>query len=290
MKGIVLAGGSGTRLFPLTGGVSKQLLPIYDKPMIYYPISVLMLAGIKDILIITTPEDKNSFERLLGNGGKFGVNVSYLLQRKPNGIAEAFIIAEDFIGDDSVTLILGDNIFYGHGLTSILLDAVKNNNGATIFGYQVKDPERYGVVTFDNKGNVKSIEEKPEKPDSNYAVTGLYIYDNQVCDLARKVSPSERGELEITCLNNEYIKRENIKFVGLGRGFTWLDTGTHRSLLEAGMFVETIENMQGYKIACLEEIGFNNGWISRESLRESMKKYAKTQYGSYLGEIVGNVR
>lgn len=290
MKGIILAGGSGTRLFPITEGVSKQLLPIYDKPMIYYPISVLMLAGIREVLIITTPEDQIMYQRLLGDGTKFGINISYATQSKPKGIAEAFLIGKNFISNDSVTLILGDNIFYGHGLRTLVKDAITNNTGATIFGYQVKDPERYGVVSFDKDGKVNSIEEKPSNPSSNYAVTGLYIYNNSVCNMINEIQPSERGELEITCINNLYMQNNDLKFVGLGRGYTWLDTGTHRSLLEAGMFVETIENMQGYKIACLEEIGFNNGWLSKELLLESAKKYSKTQYGTYLREIVENVK
>lgn len=290
MKGIILAGGSGSRLYPITHGVSKQILPIYDKPMIYYPLSVLMLAGIREILIITTPNDLINFQRLLGNGSDFGINIQYKIQEKPNGIAESFIIGEEFIDNDPVTLILGDNIFYGHGLRSKLINAAELNKGATIFGYQVKDPERFGVVDFSSSGEVNSIEEKPQNPLSNYAVTGLYIYDNDVCRIAKSIKPSPRGELEISCVNNEYIKNKNINFVGLGRGFTWLDTGTHSSLLEAGMFVETIEKMQGYKIACLEEIGYNNGWLSLKDLRNLKILNYKNDYSQYIKSIIEDDR
>ncbi|MDA7842770.1 glucose-1-phosphate thymidylyltransferase RfbA [Methylophilaceae bacterium] len=282
MKGIVLAGGSGTRLFPITQGVSKQLLPIYDKPMIYYPISVLMLAGIKDILIITTPEDQSNFQRALGNGEMFGVKLSYAVQPKPDGLAQAFIIGEEFINKDSVCLVLGDNIFWGQGLTSILKNAVNRKTGASIFGYQVLDPERFGVVAFDKNKKVISLEEKPTKPKSNYAVTGLYFYDNQVVDLAKKVKPSQRGELEITTLNQMYMEQGNLNVELLGRGFAWLDTGTCESLLEASSFVETIEKRQGYKIACLEEVAYNNGWLSNKKLKIIGNAYSKNSYGKHL--------
>jgi len=285
MKGIVLAGGAGTRLYPVTKGVSKQLLPIYDKPMIYYPISVLMLAGIQDILIITTPEDQSGFIRALGDGSDFGINLTYKVQPSPDGLAQAFIIGEDFIGDDSVCLVLGDNIFWGQGFTPILKSAANRNSGASVFGYQVKDPERFGVVAFDKNQKAISLEEKPEKPQSNFAVTGLYFYDNDVIEMAKKVKPSYRGELEITTLNQMYLERGDLNVELLGRGFAWLDTGTHESLLEAAMFVETIEKRQGYKIACLEEIAWNNGWITRSQLFDCGKKLEKNSYGRYLINI-----
>lgn len=288
MKGIVLAGGSGTRLYPITMGVSKQLLPIYDKPMIYYPISILMLAGIREILVITTPEDKSSFERLLGDGSQFGIKLEYAIQPSPDGLAQAFIIGEDFIGDDNVCLVLGDNIFWGQSLSPKLKHAVENarsGNGATVFGYQVKDPERFGVVEFDEQRRAISIEEKPKKPKSHYAVTGLYFYDNQVIEMAKQVKPSERGELEITTLNEMYLNQGKLNVEMLGRGYAWLDTGTHESLLEAAQFVETIEKRQGYKIACLEEIAYNQGWLSRSSLEERAKLMAKNSYGQYLNAL-----
>ena len=283
MKGIVLAGGSGTRLYPITRGVSKQLLPIYDKPMIYYPISVLMLAGIRDILIITTPEDSDSFKRLLGNGSSYGVNISYAIQPKPEGLAQAFIIGEEFIGKDNVCLILGDNIFYGQGFTPILKKVIDNNIGATIFGYKVKDPERFGVVEFEaDSWKVLSLEEKPAHPKSNYAATGLYFYNNEVCQIAKTLKPSPRGELEITSLNNEYLNKGKLSVQLLGRGFAWLDTGTHDSLIEAGHYVETIQNMQGLKVACLEEIGWRNGWLSDGELEEQAQLNSKNEYGAYI--------
>lgn len=291
MKGIILAGGSGTRLYPITMGVSKQLLPIYDKPMIYYPLSVLMLAGIREILIITTPEDQESFKRLLGDGSRFGVELSYTVQPSPDGLAQAFILGEEFIGSDDVCLLLGDNIFYGQGFTPKLKQAVnnaKNGQGATVFGYQVKDPERFGVVEFNENLKAISIEEKPTEPKSNYAVTGLYFYDNSVIEMAKKVEPSARGELEITCLNDMYLTQGRLNVEMLGRGFAWLDTGTHESLLEAAHFVETIEKRQGYKIACLEEIAFNNGWLSKEKILSLAKPLSKNSYGEYLKDLVGN--
>ncbi|MCP1305494.1 glucose-1-phosphate thymidylyltransferase RfbA [Halomonas sp. R1t8] len=285
MKGIILAGGSGSRLYPITLGVSKQLLPIYDKPMIYYPLSVLMLAGIRDILIITTPDDQASFQRLLGDGSRFGINLSYAVQKSPDGLAQAFIIGERFIGRENVCLVLGDNIFYGHGFTPKLRQAVKRTSGATVFGYQVKDPERFGVVTFGADKRAISIEEKPIKPRSNYAVTGLYFYDNDVINIAKMVQPSTRGELEITSINQAYLDRGDLHVELLGRGFAWLDTGTHESLLEAAQFVETIEKRQGYKIACLEEIAFNQGWLSQETLVRLSKPLEKSGYGAYLQQL-----
>ncbi len=289
MKGIVLAGGRGTRLYPITMGVSKQLLPIYDKPMIYYPLSALMLAGINDILIITTSEDIAGFQRLLKDGSQFGINLSYATQSSPDGLAQAFIIGEEFIGDDDVCLVLGDNIFFGQGFTPKLRHAVaraKDKKGATVFGYQVKDPERFGVVEFDENKRALSIEEKPLKPKSNFAVTGLYFYDSEVIDIAKKVKPSDRGELEITCINNAYLARGELYVELLGRGFAWLDTGTYESLLEAAQFVETLEKRQGYKIACLEEIALNNGWLSTEKILETAQSLSKNSYGKYLKTLV----
>tara|TARA_B100000700_G_scaffold236828_1_gene262860 strand:+ start:654 stop:1535 length:882 start_codon:yes stop_codon:yes gene_type:complete len=289
MKGIILAGGSGTRLYPITMGVSKQLLPIYDKPMIYYPLSVLMLAGIHEILIITTKEDSDSFKRLLGDGSQFGIKLNYTIQPEPEGLAQAFILGEEFIGEDDVCLVLGDNIFYGQGFSPKLKHAVlnaKNNQGATVFGYQVKDPERFGVVEFNSEQKAISIEEKPESPKSNYAVTGLYFYDNSVVQMAKTIKPSQRGELEITCLNEMYLEKTKLNVEMLGRGFAWLDTGTHESLLEAAQFVETIEKRQGFKVACLEEIAFNQGWISKEDVLTRARLMSKNSYGQYLMDII----
>lgn len=286
MKGIVLAGGSGTRLYPLTKGTSKQLMPIYDKPMVYYPISVLMLAGIRDILIISTPEDMPAFKRLLGNGNQFGVTFSYAIQPSPDGLAQAFLIGEDFINGDSCALVLGDNIFFGESFGRKLENVVMRSEGATVFGYQVMDPERFGVVEFDDQHRAISLEEKPAKPKSNWAVTGLYFYDNRVVEMAKKVTPSERGELEITTLNEMYLELGNLHVEKLGRGFAWLDTGTHESLLEASQFIHTIEQRQGFKVACLEEIAYRKGWLSKDAVLAQAKVLSKTQYGQYLRALV----
>lgn len=285
-KGIILAGGSGTRLHPITQGVSKQLLPIYDKPMIFYPLSVLMLAGIQDVLIISTPEDMPAFERLLADGSQFGINISYAVQPSPDGLAQAFTIGADFIGDDNVCLVLGDNIFYGQSFGAQLASAVSRDSGATVFGYHVTDPERFGVVDFDENGIATSIEEKPAEPKSNYAVTGLYFYDNDVVEIARNIKPSPRGELEITDVNNVYLKRGDLNVNVLGRGFAWLDTGTHDSLIEAGQFVQTIEHRQGLKVACLEEIALQKGWLSKELVLTAGNNLKKTGYGQYLLNLV----
>jgi len=285
MKGIILAGGSGTRLYPLTQGVSKQLMPIYDKPMIYYPLSVLMLSGITEVLVISTPEDLPKFESLLGDGADLGMSFSYIEQPSPDGLAQAFILGEEFIGDDDVCLVLGDNIFYGHGLTTMLAKSianVKDDNKATVFGYYVKDPERYGVAEFDQQGNVLSIVEKPEKPASRYAVVGLYFYPNSVVEIARQIKPSERGELEITSVNQAYLEQGDLKVELMGRGYAWLDTGTHESLLEASNYIQTIENRQGLKVACIEEIAYEMGYIDKEKLIELAQPLKKNQYGQYL--------
>ena len=291
MKGIVLAGGSGSRLHPITRGVSKQLLPVYDKPMVYYPISILMLAGIRDILVITTPEDQSSFKRLLGDGSDFGISLSYQSQASPDGLAQAFILGEDFIGNEDVCLVLGDNIFYGQGLSPKLIRAVqtaKIEKNATVFGYQVKNPQHFGVISFDENNFAISIEEKPAVPKSNYAVTGLYFYPNSVVNVAKKITPSQRNELEITCVNNEYLNEQSLNVEVLGRGFAWLDTGTHDSLIEASQFVHTVEQRQGYKIACLEEIAYGNGWLSKEQLKVLAKPLMKSGYGSYLMGLIDN--
>ena len=285
-KGIILAGGSGTRLYPITKGISKQLLPIYDKPMVYYPLSVLMLAGIREVLVISTPDDIDGFKRLLGDGSQFGIELSYAIQPCPDGLAQAFIVGEEFIGTSNVCLVLGDNIFYGPGFTSMLRQAAARQKGATVFGYQVKDPERFGVVEFDEQKRAVSIEEKPKYPKSNFAVTGLYFYDNDVVEIAKQVKPSERGELEITTVNQMYLEHGDLNVELLERGFAWLDTGTQSSLLEAAQFVETLEKRQGYKVACLEEIALNNGWLSKEQVLAIGQSMSKNSYGQYLISLV----
>jgi glucose-1-phosphate thymidylyltransferase len=289
-KGIVLAGGSGTRLHPITKGVSKQLLPVYDKPMIYYPISVLMLAGIKEILVISTPEDMSGYQRLLGDGSDFGVEIEYAIQPSPDGLAQAFLLGEDFIGNSNVALVLGDNIFYGQNFTANLKAATSKDSGSSIFGYHVKDPERFGVVDFDSTGKVTSIEEKPQNPKSNFAVTGLYFYDNDVIEIAKSIKPSARGELEITDINNAYLNRGDLTVELLSRGFAWLDTGTHDSLIEAGQFVQTVEHRQGLKVACLEEIAFHQGWITKDKLLKQADALKKTNYGEYLAKVAGGYK
>ncbi|MEG1942045.1 MAG: glucose-1-phosphate thymidylyltransferase RfbA [Cetobacterium sp.] len=286
MKGIILAGGSGTRLYPVTKAISKQITPIYDKPLIYYPLSVLMLAGIKDILVISTPRDIGTFEELLGNGSDLGLKIEYSIQEHPNGLAEAFIIGENFIGNDSCALVLGDNMFYGHGLTGIVKEAAKRDKGATIFGYYVNNPKSFGVVEFDESGKAISLEEKPENPKSNYAIPGLYFYDNTVVEKAKAVKPSRRGELEITTLNEMYLKEDTLNVLSLGRGMAWLDTGTHDGLLEASNFVKTIQSRQGVMVACLEEIAYNNGWITAKKVEELAKPLLKSHYGKYLMELI----
>ncbi len=286
MKGIVLAGGAGTRLHPITQGVSKQLLAVYDKPMIYYPLSVLMLAGINEILVITTPEDQAGFIRLLGDGSRFGIRLSYEVQPSPDGLAQAFLIGEKFIGGDSVALVLGDNIFYGANLSGLMREAVARKKGATVFGYYVSDPERFGVVEFDKNGKAISIEEKPAKPKSHFAVTGLYFYDNDVVEIAKNIRPSARGELEITSVNNEYLRRGELHVEKLKRGYAWLDTGTHESLLDAANFIRTIETRQGLQVACLQEIAYTNGWMTAAEVKESIKDMMKTEYGAYLARLI----
>ena len=289
MRGIILAGGSGTRLYPVTMSVSKQLLPVYDKPMIYYPLSLLMLAGIQDVLIISTPTDTPRFQQLLGDGERMGMNLSYAVQPSPDGLAQAFIIGAEFIGADNCALVLGDNVFYGHDLTSSLNKAANKQKGATVFAYPVQDPERYGVVEFDHQGKAISLEEKPQKPKSNYAVTGLYFYDNNVVDIARQIKPSDRGELEITDINNTYLQNRQLSVEVLGRGLAWLDMGTHDSLLQASMFIETLENRQGMKIACLEEIAYRNGWIDIDRLSVAAKDYGKSSYGQYITKLITQI-